>query len=700
MGGTSSEITGNATDKKEVSFDDAEKIITAQVGIDIGDNLLETPIDKFLEKFVSLWGYSEVHNANVNSRIDEILKELDGIEFNSKEKISISNLREGVVETRERRKQNLVDIALKCCFYATIPEEIWVAEKNHEVDQIMSYIKGEYVLGTNHRKVFIDDIKKFYYTKYRLNETMVSIIRLKKDFTDNAAVFRFSSFLNSYKSLLTSFLEKIKDSDKKPYLKEHVDILNSNQKEIIKLCEEAVMPVKERLVSIGKCLEQFVNLWGNSEVHNKDINLRIDEILKELNGIEFNFKEEISIPLLREDVIGRWKWSLIDIALKCALYATIPESIWTEENNHRVDQIIRYIKGEGDLGMNSRKSFIDEIKVFYDKIKVEWDESDKVSKIIEWSKKVEPHGIFDARGGNNAEYFMRSIHAHKKPVALNWKDRETLVKLEILNTLAIGNWVDGGEVKKVEKRDLSFVTDPNIKHNPEEVIIKKHPDDWATEMCYNEPCKNMYVLFAGLGENPEASRLLKERIKKQWDSYIQYTFEFWLLNANPQSVVDNFKFINSEFNRFAKWFDGKLTVVGTSIWGISAFMAANNNPYVKNLVLIDPGDRLSKSMWDGLITQHIRESMEKHGTNLEELQEIWHDIEPINNLDGLWDKKITIYNSKSDGIIPYERSEALVREMKKNNLAPDVNTNSWLGHLGTIGSIYYKKKYLKSIQWG
>jgi hypothetical protein len=38
-----------------------------------------------------------------------------------------------------------------------------------------------------------------------------------------------------------------------------------------------------------------------------------------------------------------------------------------------------------------------------------------------------------------------------------------------------------------------------------------------------------------------------------------------------------------------------------------------------------------------------------------------------------------------------------VREMKKRNLAPKVNTNSWLGHLGTIGSIYYKKKYLESL---
>ena len=44
--------------------------------------------------------------------------------------------------------------------------------------------------------------------------------------------------------------------------------------------------------------------------------------------------------------------------------------------------------------MNSRKSFIDEIKVFYDTIKVERDESSKVSQIIEWSKKVNPHGIY------------------------------------------------------------------------------------------------------------------------------------------------------------------------------------------------------------------------------------------------------------------------------------------------------------------
>jgi hypothetical protein len=171
----------------------------------------------------------------------------------------------------------------------------------------MSYIKGEYALGNNNRKPFIDEIKKFYYTKRGLNESMDYIIRLKKDFTDNAAVFRFSSFLNSYKSLLTSFLEEIKDSDKKPYLKEHVDILNSNQKEIIELCDKAVMPVKERLFSIDKCLDQFVSLWGDSEMNNADMNARIDEILKELNGIEFNFKEEISIPLLREDVIGRGK---------------------------------------------------------------------------------------------------------------------------------------------------------------------------------------------------------------------------------------------------------------------------------------------------------------------------------------------------------------------------------------------------------
>ena len=61
-------------------------------------------------------------------------------------------------------------------------------------------------------------------------------------------------------------------------------------------------------------------------------------------------------------------------------------------------------------------------------------------------------------------------------------------------------------------------------------------------------------------------------------------------------------------------------------------------------------------------------------------------------------EKVIIFNSKSDLIVPYERSRNLIQLMKKRKIYPKVYTNKNLGHYLSILKFYFSKKIFKQIK--
>jgi hypothetical protein len=246
--------------------------------------------------------------------------------------------------------------------------------------------------------------------------------------------------------------------------------------------------------------------------------------------------------------------------------------------------------------------------------------------------------------------------------------------------MKLGEWVDRRITKKALKRDLSIETDLNREYDLKNLISKNKQ--------FNTKSKKLYLFISGWYETPESTRYLKKQIIKKGNSYVQYLFRPWILTSNYKQTIKNFKHIQKEIERDISNFNGDVICIGTSLGGIAAVRISNKNNKIKKLINLAPTDSLAESVWQGIRTQNLRKSFEKQGINLKKLKVLWKELEPINNLNNFEGKEIYIGDSKCDTISSYGRSFKFVKELQKRGINFKLNTNSWLGHYGTIAKFY------------
>ena len=140
-----------------------------------------------------------------------------------------------------------------------------------------------------------------------------------------------------------------------------------------------------------------------------------------------------------------------------------------------------------------------------------------------------------------------------------------------------------------------------------------------------------------------------------------------------------------EINHFKKKYNLiKIDLIGLSIGCVGALLVANNNPDVRRIELVAPGNCLAESVWYGIRTINLRRDYEKRGITMDFLKKHWKNLAPENNLNGLEGKEISVYISKSDQIIPYKLGHKLVEKMHEKGLKPKVFVNKFRGHYGTV----------------
>ena len=128
----------------------------------------------------------------------------------------------------------------------------------------------------------------------------------------------------------------------------------------------------------------------------------------------------------------------------------------------------------------------------------------------------------------------------------------------------------------------------------------------------------------------------------------------------------------------------RFVMVGLSLSCVFAMMISNNNKLISDIILVAPGNSLSKSLWSGLRTVRVKKAMKKNGVTLKLLKKYWLELDPEHYVNGVKDKKIKIILAKKDLIIPYRFGKRLANELKE--VVPDVEVieNKSLGHYGTI----------------
>ena len=102
--------------------------------------------------------------------------------------------------------------------------------------------------------------------------------------------------------------------------------------------------------------------------------------------------------------------------------------------------------------------------------------------------------------------------------------------------------------------------------------------------------------------------------------------------------------------------------------------------------------------WDNVNT-HFKKSLLAQNYTLEKLQHAWNSITPINNIEHLENKKILVFLSKNDELMPYHLGERLLQEFEKRKYNYKVIVNYHFKHFFTgVFNLLNSKKYLNFLE--
>lgn len=206
---------------------------------------------------------------------------------------------------------------------------------------------------------------------------------------------------------------------------------------------------------------------------------------------------------------------------------------------------------------------------------------------------------------------------------------------------------------------------------------------------YDKGSKVVYVLIAPWHAGSYIFTRIKSKIRHAGYAYVQYNLISDILSPDAEATRAYFEIVSQNIRKdlikiHRESEVQKFIMVGLSLSCVFAMMIANQNDLIAEVILVAPGSTLAESMWSGLRTAKIKRIMRKEGLTLGSLKRYWLQLAPDEYLRGIKDKKLKIFLSESDKIIPYRFGKIFADEAKKTVSDVEVKTNTLLGHYGTI----------------
>lgn len=242
-----------------------------------------------------------------------------------------------------------------------------------------------------------------------------------------------------------------------------------------------------------------------------------------------------------------------------------------------------------------------------------------------------------------------------------------------------------------------------VKNGRQEQVFSKRVD--AKNLInkrfnYKKDSKELFILIPPWGGTIKLNFFLRKYLLKNGYSLLEYEFPEAILSSNWKFTLSHFNKINNliieDIKKFKKKYKfEKINIVGISLGGVISCKIANNNLILNKMCLIVPGHCLAESMWKGISTQNLKRNYQSQGITLKELKTYWKSLAPENNVSKLKVKKINIFLSKNDIVIPYYCGKILLTKMKSSHYNLLCQVNNSLGHYLTIFSFYLNpKKFL------
>lgn len=183
-----------------------------------------------------------------------------------------------------------------------------------------------------------------------------------------------------------------------------------------------------------------------------------------------------------------------------------------------------------------------------------------------------------------------------------------------------------------------------------------------------------------------------------------YEYNDEVLSPNTGKTVDSLTTIRDDIlkkiSNLEKQGKDKFIVFGSSLGSVIALMVANKSSEITHVILNTVGEDVAQTIWSwDKIFPYFKKNLIKQGFTLAKLQTAWKEIAPKNNIDNLTNKKILIYLSRKDEVIPFFLGENLVHKLKNKKYSCVVIVNRYLNHLLTgLYNLLNAKVYLQFLR--
>ncbi len=169
---------------------------------------------------------------------------------------------------------------------------------------------------------------------------------------------------------------------------------------------------------------------------------------------------------------------------------------------------------------------------------------------------------------------------------------------------------------------------------------------------------------------------------------ITYAYDGDIFSPNTEATTKHFNKIQDEI--LLKIIELKkrgykdFSIFGTSLGSMLALMIADKSSDISKIILNTTGIDISEVVWGWVkVKIPFKKELLKQNLTLKQLKVLWNDITPASNINNLKNKKILVYLSKKDEIIPFNLGQRLVNEFENKRYNYTLVTNNKLNHLFT-----------------
>lgn len=169
---------------------------------------------------------------------------------------------------------------------------------------------------------------------------------------------------------------------------------------------------------------------------------------------------------------------------------------------------------------------------------------------------------------------------------------------------------------------------------------------------------------------------------------ITYIYDKEILSSNPAKTVEIVNEIKKDIllkiSYFKKSGYSEFNIFGTSLGTVITILVANTSDDISHVILNTTGADIASIVWSwDTVIPHFKRDLLERDVTLKKLKRAWKTISPLENINKLQNKRILIYLSTKDKVIPYQLSQELINQLIKRRYTFRVIINNHFGHFLT-----------------